>query len=69
MESLVLNVDVDSCLPIKKRFEMSNKKKKRYKEFLKREKKREAEKLKQKILNDPNTTIEEMAGVLGIKLK
>jgi len=48
---------------------MSSKKKKRRKGYLERQKKREAEKLKQKIINDPNSTIEEKARAMGINLK
>jgi len=48
---------------------MSSKKKKRHQEYLKRQKKREIEKQKRKIINSPDSTMEEVAKALGIKLK
>ncbi len=48
---------------------MSSKKKKRHQEYLERQKKKNSDKLKQRILNDPNSTMEEMAKALNIRLK
>lgn len=46
-----------------------SKKKARRELFLIREKKRDKEALNQTILQNPNSTMEEMAAVLGVKLK
>ena len=50
---------------------MSSKKKKRHQEYLKRQKKRDDERIKNEKYDDTmrNGTIEEMAEVMGIKLK
>ena len=52
-----------------KRCGIGSKKKKRYQEYLKRQKKKEVEKSNQKILYDKNSTMKEMANALGIRLK
>lgn len=48
---------------------MSSKKKVRRKKFLIREEKRNDKKIKDEIISNPNSTMEEIAKALGIKLK
>ena len=53
----------------RRKYEMSSKKKRRHQEYLKRQKKRDIEASKQQIINNPNSTMEEVATAMGIELK